>query len=83
VLLLIKAGNTFVEGKMGDDANSKLILTVEEARKALGLSRGSMYQAIASKQISSIRIGKRILIPRNALTKLLEGLNIDNSVIKI
>ncbi|MFC1945973.1 helix-turn-helix domain-containing protein [Chloroflexota bacterium] len=51
----------------------RLTLTVDEAAQALGLSRNSCYQAVETKAIPSIRIGKRILIPRFALEKLLAG----------
>ena len=51
----------------------KLTLTVDEAAKALGLSRNSCYQAVDTGAIPSIRIGKRILIPRFALERLLSG----------
>ena len=51
----------------------KLTLTVDEAAQALGLSRNSCYQAAETGAIPSIRIGKRILIPRFALERLLDG----------
>ena len=51
----------------------KLVLSVEEARKLLGLSRGLMYQAVNSGEIPSIRIGRRILIPRVRLEQILKG----------
>jgi len=47
------------------------VLTVEEARRWLGISRGSIYEAIRQGQIPSIRIGRRILVPRAALLELL------------
>jgi excisionase family DNA binding protein len=50
-----------------------LVFTVEEARYRLGLSRGGCYEAIRRGEIPSIRIGKRILIPRAALQRLLDG----------
>ncbi len=49
----------------------KLTLTVDETAQALGLSRNSCYQAVETRAIPSIRIGKRILIPRFALERLL------------
>ena len=52
--------------------NGRLVLTVEEARNLLGLSRGSMYEAVRRGQIPSLRIGRRILIPCAALQHLLE-----------
>ena len=51
--------------------NDHLVYKVEEARKLLRISRGSMYDAIHSGQIPSIRVGRRILIPRIALERLL------------
>jgi excisionase family DNA binding protein len=50
----------------------RVTLTVDEARRMLGLSRGSAYEAVRTGSIPSVRIGKRILIPRAALTRLLD-----------
>jgi excisionase family DNA binding protein len=50
-----------------------LTLSVAEAAKLLGLSRGAMYEAAYTKQIPTIRIGRRIIIPRIALSRFLEG----------
>jgi len=50
----------------------KLTVTVDSAAKALGVSRVSLYNAINRGEFKQvIRIGKRILIPRAALLKLL------------
>ena len=57
---------------MAEDNTVRLVLSVEEARKLLGLSRGLMYEAVRSGQLPSVRIGRRILIPRAALERLLE-----------
>lgn len=50
----------------------RVTLTVDEARRMLGISRGSAYEAVRTGSIPSVRIGKRILIPRAALTRLLD-----------
>jgi excisionase family DNA binding protein len=50
----------------------KLTYSVEEARKALGVGRNTMYEAIKRGDIPSIRIGKRILIPVASLDKFLK-----------
>ncbi len=60
---------------MNEEKVNSLTLSVEEARLQLGLGRSLIYEAIRSKQIPSIRIGRRILIPRAALEKMLEGAN--------
>lgn len=48
------------------------VLTVEEARSRLRISRGLIYEAIRRGEVPSIRIGRRILVPRAALERLLE-----------
>ena len=54
------------------DDKARLVFSVEEARRKLGVSRGLMYEAIRTGQIPSIRLGRRILIPRAALERLLD-----------
>ena len=58
---------------MSENATERLVLSVEEARKLLRVGRGLMYDAIRRGEIPSIRVGRRILIPRAALHKMLEG----------
>jgi excisionase family DNA binding protein len=53
-------------------AHMKLTYSAEEARKALGVGRNTMYEALKRGDIPSIRIGKRILIPIDSLEKLLK-----------
>lgn len=50
----------------------KLTLTVPEAGRIIGISRGSAYEAARRKQIPTIRIGGRIVVPKAALMKMLE-----------
>ena len=52
--------------------NQRLTLTVNEAAKMLGISRGLAYEMVKMGKIPSVHFGKRILIPRSALDKLLE-----------
>jgi len=49
----------------------KVVLTVDEAAEYLGISRPQAYLGVHRGDIPSIRIGKRILIPKAALDKLL------------
>lgn len=51
----------------------RLTLTVEEAAESLGISRAFAYEAVARGEIPCIRIGRRVLIPKIALEKLLQG----------
>jgi excisionase family DNA binding protein len=48
-----------------------LALSVKEAAKILGLSRASAYEAVRTGQIPSLRFGRRIVVPRAALDKML------------
>jgi excisionase family DNA binding protein len=47
------------------------VLTVVEVAKILRIGRLTAYQAIERGEVPSIRIGRRILIPRMALEQLL------------
>lgn len=49
------------------------VLTVEEVQKSLRMSRNAVYEAIKRKEIPSVRIGRRIVIPRLAYERLLSG----------
>ena len=54
---------------MGDQS---LTMTVREAAAALKIGRGLAYEAVRRGEIPAIRVGRRLLIPRRALEKLLE-----------
>jgi excisionase family DNA binding protein len=49
-----------------------LTMTVEEAAAALNISRSLAYEATRDGRIPAIRIGRRLLVSRHALEKLLE-----------
>lgn len=51
----------------------RLVLTVEEAAKLLGISRPSAFEGVRRGEIPHIRIGRRILIPKAALEQMLQG----------
>ena len=57
--------------KKGSEVDS-LTLTVGEACKRLGISRGLCYEAIKRGDLPHLRIGRRILIPKVALERLLD-----------
>lgn len=46
-------------------------LSVEEAAKALGISRASGYAAANNGTIPTLRIGKRLVVPTAALRRML------------
>jgi excisionase family DNA binding protein len=53
--------------------SERLTLTVAEVAARLGLSRNGAYEAVWAGQIPSIRIGRRVLVPRAALERMLEA----------
>lgn len=57
-----------LEGKMMD---GKPVLTVEETAEVFGISRGLAYEGVKDGSIPSIRIGKRILVPRARIAEML------------
>jgi len=48
-----------------------LTFTVEEAAEMLGISRTFAYEAVRRGELPAIRIGRRLLVPRAALARLL------------
>ena len=57
------------------------VLTVAEAGRILRLGRNSMYSAIARNEIPAIRVGRRLLVPRAALDRMLSEANIEEDQI--
>ncbi|WP_135230135.1 helix-turn-helix domain-containing protein [Deinococcus fonticola] len=51
----------------------RLTFQPEEVAPMLGIGRGSIYQLIRARQIRSIRVGRKILIPRSAIDEFLNG----------
>jgi excisionase family DNA binding protein len=54
-----------------DDDKDKLTLSVEEAAAALGLGRAAAYLAAVRGELPTVRIGRRLLVPKAALHELL------------
>jgi excisionase family DNA binding protein len=49
------------------------VLTPEQARRVLGIGRNTMYEAIRTGQVAAVRFGRRLVIPREQLRRLLSG----------
>lgn len=50
------------------------LLTVPEAARMLRISRWGLYRLIHSRQLTTIKIGARRLIPRKAVVSLIDRL---------
>jgi excisionase family DNA binding protein len=46
-------------------------MTVTEAAKELGISRGLAYELVSRGELPSIRLGRHIIVPRHAIERLL------------
>ena len=57
-----------------EQENERLTVNVREAAKALGVSHVSIFNAINRGEFTAvIRIGRRVLIPKASLNKMLEN----------
>jgi excisionase family DNA binding protein len=54
----------------GPDSERKTV-SVEEAGRILGISRGAAYAYANDGSLPTIRLGKRLLVPRAVLNRLL------------
>ena len=59
--------------KLNTAIEKRLCITVPEAAEMLGISRNFAYELVKQGQIPVIKFGKRLLIPRAALEKMLES----------
>ena len=55
------------------DPKSEPTVTVDRAARVLGISRSLAFRAIESREIPSIRIGRRVLVPTRPLLRLIDG----------
>lgn len=55
----------------------KLLLKVEEVSEMLNLGRSKLYSYILSGQLRSVKIGRRRLIPPDAVQEFVDGLQTD------
>ena len=46
---------------------------IEEAGRLLGIGRNQAYEAARRGELPTIKIGKRLLVPKAALDRMLEG----------
>lgn len=55
-----------------NDTN-RLTYTLQEAAQLLGVGRSAAYEAARQGQIPVIRVGRRLLVPKVALDRLLKS----------
>lgn len=68
----VQAGPQTASGAVAP-VEDRLVFTVEEAAQLLGISRSFAYEAVQRGEVPSMRIGRRILVPKAALNRLLDS----------
>ena len=59
---------------MPNDNHESLVLNVwPDTARALNLSKATTWKMVHTGQIPSVRLGKRVLVPKAALEKMLAG----------
>ena len=53
---------------------NKVLLSIEDALEATGVKRTTLYDLLRTQQLESIRIGRRRLIPAEALDAFVQRL---------
>jgi excisionase family DNA binding protein len=56
-----------------------LVISVEEAARMLSISRGLAYEAARRGELPTIRLGRRLLVPRRALLELCGATDFGNN----
>ena len=54
-------------------SDERLTFTVEEVAHVLGIGRNSAYEAVRRGEIPAVRLGRRLLVPKAALERLLSS----------
>ena len=62
-----------MENKYRSLDNLPVTLRVEELMPILGIGRNIAYELVRSGRLRSIRVGRQVRIPKNALIEFLEG----------
>ena len=57
----------------------RLTLTIAETARLLGIGRQLAYDRVKAGEIPALKIGRRLLVPRIALEKMLQGPKTPNS----
>lgn len=56
---------------MDNHTDHPLTLTVEQAAKLLGIGRSTVYELVHTGDIPSLRLGRRIVVPKARLAEFL------------
>lgn len=57
---------------MTESIDVPLVYTVTQTAALLGISRTHAYELVARGDVAHVRLGRRIVVPRHALERLLD-----------
>ncbi len=57
----------------GEKRGERLVWSVEEAARLLGISRAHAYELVNRHELPHLRLGRRLVVPKHALDDLLGG----------
>lgn len=57
------------------DHQGPLAVSVPEAARLLGISRGLAYELVARGELPSVRLGRRLVVPSHALVALVDDVS--------
>ena len=60
--------------------DEEAVYTIEKVARLLGIGRSSAYAAARRGEIPTVRIGKRLLVPKVAFERLLQSTNDRNDL---
>lgn len=63
-------------------ANSRIVLTIEEAAQRLGIGRTTMYALVKTGQIRTVTIGRLRRVPAFCLDEYVQNLLTESSTLK-
>jgi excisionase family DNA binding protein len=56
---------------VSDEHEERLVWSVEEAGRMLGISRAHAYELVARGELPHLRLGRRVVVPKHAIEQLL------------
>lgn len=72
--------NTSILDAVMEDKLKAITYRIDEAAKLLGVGRNTAYEAARTGQLPTVRIGKRLLVPKVALDRMLLGVSDGTSI---
>lgn len=71
----MKALRTTRAGHPAED--DRLAVSIQEAARLLGVSRSFAYELCSRRELPTVRLGRRLVVPRRVLVGLIENAEAD------